>query len=196
MASPSTPLDPSFAGRARDTADAPEGGASWRWEVIRPYAGWGLAVLGAVFIVVGWIGISGESLVAKQMPYLISGGVGGVALVGLGVLFLGTEERQRDRARIDQLEAMVADLHSVLLTRADTPASQTPPASEQSAPAAASGSDGLVALPVGQSFHRSDCVMVQGKSNAEPITPGAARARGLKPCRLCEPTMEENTTRT
>src|SRR5438128_6607432 len=131
------------------------------------------------------------------MPYLISGGVGGVALVGLGVLFLGTEERRRDRARIDQLEAMVADLHSVLLTRADAPGSPTSPTSEPPAPAAAAiGSDGLVALPVGQSFHRSDCVMVQGKSNAEPITPGAARARGLKPCRLCEPTMEENTTRT
>ena len=98
MASSSIPLDSSLAGSTRDTADAPEGGQSWRWEVIRPYAGWGLAVLGAVFIVVGWIGISGESLVAKQMPYLISGGVGGVALVGLGVLFLGTEERQRDRA--------------------------------------------------------------------------------------------------
>src|SRR5206468_539023 len=141
---------------------APEGGASWRWEVIRPYAGWGLAVLGAVFIVVGWIGISGESLVAKQMPYLISGGVGGVALVGLGVLFLGTEERRRDRARIDQLEAMVADLHSVLLARADAPATE----SAEASPAAAGGSDELVALPVGQTFHRSDCVMVQGKSNA------------------------------
>ena len=79
MASSSIPLDSSLAGSTRDTADAPEGGQSWRWEVIRPYAGWGLAVLGAVFIVVGWIGISGESLVAKQMPYLISGGVGGVA---------------------------------------------------------------------------------------------------------------------
>ncbi|TML62716.1 MAG: hypothetical protein E6G17_07975 [Actinobacteria bacterium] len=191
MASSSIPLDSSLAGSTRDTAGAPEGGASWRWEVIRPYAGWGLAVLGAVFIVVGWIGISGESLVAKQMPYLISGG-GGVALVGLGVLFLGTEERQRDRARIDQLEAMVADLHSVLLVRAD---GREPQASGAS-PAADGGNDALVALPVGQSFHRSDCVMVQGKSNAEPITAREVQARGLKPCRLCEPTLEESDSRT
>src|SRR5947209_5868098 len=159
MASPSIQLDPSLAGSARDSADAPEGGASWRWEVIRPYAGWGLAVLGAVFIIVGWVGISGESLVAKQMPYLISGGVGGVALVGLGVLFLGTEERRRDRARIDQLEAMVADLHSVLLARADAPASHTSESSPAAAMSPTDGSGELVALPVGQSFHRSDCVM-------------------------------------
>ena len=192
MASSSIPLDSSLTGSTRDTTDAPEGSASWRWEVIRPYAGWGLAVLGAVFIVVGWIGISGESLVAKQMPYLISGGVGGVALVGLGVLFLGTEERQRDRARIDQLEAMVADLHSVLLVRADGRAPQASGAS----PAAGGANDALVALPVGQSFHRSDCVMVQGKSNAEPITAREVQARGLKPCRLCEPTVEESASRT
>ena len=178
MASSSIPLDSSLAGSTRDTAGAPEGGASWRWEVIRPYAGWGLAVLGAVFIVVGWIGISG--------------GVGGVALVGLGVLFLGTEERQRDRARIDQLEAMVADLHSVLLVRAD---GRAPQASDAS-PAADGANDALVALPVGQSFHRSDCVMVQGKSNAEPITAREVQARGLKPCRLCEPTLEESDSRT
>ena len=193
MATSSIPLDPSLAGRARDNADAPDGGGSWRWEVIRPYAGWALAVLGAVFIVVGWFGISGESLVAKQMPYLISGGVGGVALVGLGVLFLGTEERRRDRTRIDQLEAMVADLHSVLLARADAPAPRT---SDSPSAAAAEGSGGLVALPVGQSFHRTDCVMVEGKSNAAPVTAREVRARGLKPCRLCEPTMEDSSSRT
>ena len=49
MASPSIQLDPSLAGSARDSADAPEGDASWRWEVIRPYAGWGLAVRAPMF---------------------------------------------------------------------------------------------------------------------------------------------------
>src|SRR5437763_13961410 len=109
MATSSIPLDPSLAGRARDNADAPDGGGSWRWEVIRPYAGWALAVLGAVFIVVGWFGISGESLVAKQMPYLISGGVGGVALVGVGVVFIGKGERPRVRRRLVLGEAMGGD---------------------------------------------------------------------------------------
>src|SRR2546421_11840382 len=70
----------------------------WRWvgKATRPVAGWILLGLGALFILFGWIGISGEALVAKQMPYLISGGLGGMLLVGIGAVFLATEDLRRD----------------------------------------------------------------------------------------------------
>ncbi|MDZ7733326.1 MAG: hypothetical protein U5R31_09620 [Acidimicrobiia bacterium] len=47
-----------------------------------------LAVLGVVLVLAGWWGASGESTVAQQFPYLLSGGVLGLAFVVAGaVLF-------------------------------------------------------------------------------------------------------------
>lgn len=45
----------------------------------------GMAVVaGAVAITVGYLGIRNESNVALQMPYVLSGGITGVFLLGLG----------------------------------------------------------------------------------------------------------------
>lgn len=45
--------------------------------------------LGVVAIIAGWIGASGTAIVAEQLPYLISGGVLGLAfMIGGGALFV------------------------------------------------------------------------------------------------------------
>jgi len=44
--------------------------------------------LGIVVVLVGYLGVRNESDVALQVPYLLSGGLGGLALVGLGALGL------------------------------------------------------------------------------------------------------------
>jgi hypothetical protein len=44
-----------------------------------------VAVAGLVLIGVGWWGASGTRDVSEQIPYLISGGLVGLALVGIGV---------------------------------------------------------------------------------------------------------------
>jgi hypothetical protein len=44
--------------------------------------------LGIVVVLVGYLGVRNESDVALQIPYLLSGGLGGLALVGLGALGL------------------------------------------------------------------------------------------------------------
>lgn len=99
----------------------------WRWvakslgKTSRPVVGWVLTGVGLLAIFLGWFGISGTALVAKQLPYLISGGVGGVALVAIGAVILGTEDMRKDSGRLDRLEKQVADLHSTLLARADAP---------------------------------------------------------------------------
>lgn len=167
----------------------PDASLFWRWvaKATRPVVGWVLVGLGALFILFGWIGISGEALVAKQMPFLISGGLGGMLLVGIGAVFLATEDMRRDSGRLDRLEAMVNELHAVLLSRPDAP-------DLDAAAAAANRAEGqngqvqLMALPQGQTFHRPDCVMLNGKSQARPVTQKVVDERGLKPCRLCEPT--------
>lgn len=43
--------------------------------------------LGALAVVLGWAGVSGEALPGKQLPYVISGGVAGLFLLGIGALF-------------------------------------------------------------------------------------------------------------
>jgi hypothetical protein len=165
----------------------------WRWvgRAVEPYAGWVSMIVGALLILLGYLGVSREALVAKQLPYLISGGIGGVALVGLGGAYITLSGLRHDSGRLDRLERMVHELHLVLLARPDAPA----PVAPESASATTNGRPSLVALPVGQTYHRSDCSMVQGKANAEVITERAARQRGLRPCRMCEPEQIESAVR-
>ena len=58
---------------------------------------------------------------AKQIPYLVSGGIGGMFLAVLGAYFLGTQELRKDSGRLDRLEQMVEELHQALLRRPDAP---------------------------------------------------------------------------
>jgi hypothetical protein len=39
----------------------------------------------------------------------------------------------------------------------------------------------------GDSYHRADCRLVEGRSEAMPITAEEAKAQGLEPCRVCAP---------
>ena len=160
----------------------------WVWKSVRPVLGWVFIGIGLLFILVGWIGVSGEALVAKQLPYLISGGVGGMAFVGIGAVFLATEDIRRDSGRLDRLEAMAYELHAVLLARPDAP--ETSP-NGKSAPARPEAAQ-LMALPQGQTYHRPECAMIQGKDAAQAVTAEEAEQRGLNPCRLCEPVLVES----
>lgn len=128
-------------------------------------------------MILGWFGVSGTPLVAKQLPYLVSGGLGGLALVFLGGLALGAADIRRAAARLDRLERQVGDLHRLLLVETGTP----------DAGVAVVGVNGRVAvLPGGQSYHRPACAVVVGK-DAESVTVAAAAGGGLRACKLCEP---------
>src|SRR3954453_16433083 len=103
--------------------ELPDPALFWRWvgKATRPVIGWVLLGVGALIILIGWIGVSGTPVVAKQIPYVVSGGIGGVLLAILGAYFLGTEELRKDSGRLDRLERMVDELHEVLLSRSDAP---------------------------------------------------------------------------
>ncbi len=66
-------------------------------------------VLGIVVVLVGYLGVRNESDVALQIPYLLSGGLGGLVLVGLGALGLIQYQLRvhtRNNARlIEELDA-------------------------------------------------------------------------------------------
>lgn len=168
--------------------EMPDPALFWKWvgRATRPTYGWILVGLGLLAVLIGYLGVSREAIVAKQLPYLISGGIGGLALVGFGAMLIGTEDLKRTQERVDHLEDLVADLHQALLSRPDAPALSRNGSSAADRTETQQAVN-LVALPSGSSYHRADCSMVQGKKDAKPVTASAARRQGLKPCRLCEP---------
>jgi len=143
--------------------------------------GWVLAALGALALFLGWYGVSGESLTAKQLPYLVSGGLTGIALVVVASAFLATEDVRRQLSQVDDLRRKVDDLYALFVEDLAAPVA----ASEAGTTVAPSR--GVVALPVGTSYHRSDCNLVTGKSEAASVDAKAVRARKLRPCRICNP---------
>lgn len=163
------------------------------WEAaghaFRPYAGWAFYGFGALLVLLGYLGVSGESVVAKQLPYLISGGIGGLLLAVLGAYFLGIEELRKDGGRLDRMEKQVAELHRALLDRADAP--QFADAVDADVTRIDGGAERAPATHVvtvadGESFHRASCALVAGKDTTR-ITRTAALDRDLRPCPVCEP---------
>lgn len=167
-----------------DEPDKPDPKLLWRWarRATRPWLGWVFIGLGALLVLLGYLGVSREAIVAKQIPYLVSGGIGGLLLCIVGAYFLGTAELRKDFGRLDRLERLVEELHAVLLSRPDAPAL------DRGIDASGNGTAPVAVLAVrgGESFHREGCAMVVGK-DAEELTVEVARSRGLSPCPLCEP---------
>jgi hypothetical protein len=169
--------------RRSATDDEPDPQILWRWmaDAVRPWVGWGFIAVGALLVLLGYLGVSREAIVEKQVPFLVSGGIGGVLLCIVGAYFLGTEELRKDSGRLDRLEQMVEELHGALLERPDAPESITTPSSNGHAVALE-----LVAVEGGETFHRVDCAMAAGK-DVVAVTPDDAANQGLRPCPLCEP---------
>ena len=66
-----------------------------------------LVVAGALALLLGWLGISDAVLPSEQLPYLLSGGLLGVFLLGLGTtLWLSADLRDEWR-KLDRLEQLV-----------------------------------------------------------------------------------------
>jgi hypothetical protein len=97
-------------GKAVPSGSNPTGAATewprhldWRQPV-----GAALIVAGAAIIIVGWFGISGTSVQSDQLSYLASGGVGGAALIAIGIAVCVSYEHGRDRAALQAvLERLV-----------------------------------------------------------------------------------------
>src|SRR3989440_2928297 len=123
-------MDSPMTARNEQDIPAPDSALFWRWagRASRPVVGWVLIGAGALAILIGYFGLSDRVLVAEQLPYLISGGIGGMALVIVGGVFLATQDVRRDLDRLEHLEGavtelqeLVGDLHQSLLRRPDAP---------------------------------------------------------------------------
>jgi hypothetical protein len=161
--------------------------------------------LGALCIILGWYGASHTPNLFEQVPYLISGGLLGVALVGAGGFFYFgywlTRQVHEARSQNEQLVAALTRIEAQLQLPTATYAAGTDPA--VAAPggtrrAAANGRSRaarsrsvsatvvptLVATATGTMLHRPDCAVVAGRDG---LVPARADAQGYKPCRICDP---------
>ncbi len=74
-------------------------------------AAWVLIVVGALFVLLGWLGVSDAVLTTEQLPYVISGGLGGLCCIAVGaVLWLSADLRDEWTALRQIAERLEVDV--------------------------------------------------------------------------------------
>ncbi len=77
-----------------------------------------LIAAGVVVVLVGWIGVSGEAYPAKQLPFIMSAGVGGMFILGVGALFWLSADLRDEWTKLDRIEeALVVLADTALVDR-------------------------------------------------------------------------------
>ena len=135
-----------------------------------------LLPLGLLVILLGWYGAAHTPYLFEQVPYLISGGIVGLALVtGAGLLYFGSWVARSAAAQQRTAEETLSLLREI---RDGLGGSSSRP----SAPA--NGQVGFVATARGSMWHRPDCTVVAGREDLHEVGPDGD---GLQPCSLCDP---------
>jgi len=147
-------------------------GQADRWLAVS--GGIGLT-LGVVLILLGWYGSARTTLEFEQTPYLISGGLLGLALVVAGGLLYACawltrlvrdnqQQQARTAAHQERVEAALALLADRLAA----------PAAGEAAPVVTAG---------GTMLHRPSCAATAGQD----VRPAGPDDEGLALCGLCRP---------
>lgn len=106
---------PSTAVAERDDESWQQSRVATRVPALRPlspvptYLGAAVAALGFVFIAVAWGKVAGQTNVGLQMPYLVSGGLTGLALVMVGVTVISVAAKRRDALLREQQMRLLVD---------------------------------------------------------------------------------------
>lgn len=159
----------------------------WVWTSVRPFRGHVLLIAGFVFLLLGYLGVSREVLVARQIPYLVSGGLVGVAIVAVGSRYLLVSAIQHDAERLERVEEAVQELRDLLLTYADEPTLSLPDEQRHTSTSPHSANPMVLVLDEGERFHWPGCAIVEGKESISAISPTVARQNGFQPCPMCDP---------
>ncbi len=145
-----------------------------RWNTLGGKLGLAFCVTGLALIWAGWNGAASYDEIEGQFPYLISGGVAGLALIVIGAALMIIQSQRADRV---QLEANLNELRVILERVTGVPATSGP-----------HGDDSLVVAGP-NAYHRPSCKLVAGRDL--PTMPAEqAEAAGLEPCRTCGPGAE------
>ena len=155
------------------------------WKKLGGQAGILLALVGFVLLFLGWNGAASYNFLPAQFPYLISGGLAGLALVILGAALLIVQNAREERAIL--LHALAEIREAVERSAVGT---------NGAAPTAllSQAEDAGLVVAGGSSFHRPSCRLVEGRGTLQTMTVHQAEAAGLDPCRSCDPTVELTDT--
>lgn len=135
-----------------------------------------LCLVGFGVIFFGWNGAASKNIVMAQFPYLISGGIAGLAIVVIGAAMIIVQSAREDRVRIEA----ALDRLTLAVEAGGGSAPRGAAAVQQP------GSGGYV-LASPTTYHRLDCNLAEARDEAHAIGLEAAFARQLEPCRVCRP---------
>jgi hypothetical protein len=154
------------------------------WQIV---AGAILLPLGIAVILLGWAGAAHGRVDQQQIPYIISGGVLGLALVVIGGFFFWAHWLYRiyDQADLHHQAAMreQAEFYRALLAAVGQGGAAST-AAPMDAPVGVPTS--FVATPSGTNFHTADCAIVANRPG-KVRTIGRDEIEGMRPCRICDP---------
>jgi multisubunit Na+/H+ antiporter MnhG subunit len=146
-----------------------------------------VAPIGVIVVLLGWWGAARTPNLYEQIPYLISGGLFGLALVFLGAFFYFahwmTEVVKEQRVQTAAVTEALARLEATMGSGSNGHAAAAPRAAAGDPAGGGAEAAGLVATGRGTMAHRPDCVVVAGKRGLRPVSAGD----GLAPCKLCDP---------
>jgi hypothetical protein len=157
------------------------------WQIV---VGAILLPLGIAVILLGWAGAAHGRVEQQQLPYIISGGILGLALVVIGGFFFWAHWLYRiyDQADLHHQAAMreQAEFHRALLIAVGQGGGGGggDVAAALSAPVGVPTS--FVATPSGTNFHTPDCAIVANRPG-KVRTIGRDEVDGMRPCRICDP---------
>jgi hypothetical protein len=129
---------------------------------------------GFIIIGVAWNGAASINFAQGQIPYLLSGGFLGVALVVTGCVLILLSTVRAERQVMTDLFGEMSRLLSRNLARA-----------QFSSNGAGETDSQVVATET--TYHRPDCKVLQGKQGLTLVTLQQAAAEGLTACRVCNP---------
>ncbi len=140
---------------------------------------------GLILIWTGWNGAASYNDIRQQFPYLLSGGIAGLALVTIGVGLFVLQSARADRV---QLEANLTELRKILDRMTPNPSGNgAEPPGARGVPEDA----GAMVVAGPNAYHRMGCRLVEGRDGLKSMTEEAARAAGLAPCRTCHNVTRE-----
>lgn len=151
------------------------------WGNVSGKLGLGFCLAGFVAIFLGWNGAASYDRVPAQFPWLISGGLTGLALVFIGGALLIVENNRRDRAT---LMALLEEVRAAL-EHAPSTAAASNGFARPTQPVAAISADMVIAGS--SSYHDQGCRLVADRPDLDPISLDEAEERDLTACRICNP---------
>ena len=142
-----------------------------------------VAVAAGGFVAVGlaWSGVAARLDVGLQLPFVVSGAFGGVAVTAAFLAIAGTQlERRHAATERFLIDATIRDVAYI--------ADRLPPVIARRARSIPAGTtDGgprLALVHNGRTIHTADCRMAAGR-DLSPLEPGDVGA--LRACRICRP---------